>query len=647
MASDDLRLQMPVVPGWSPVAFLRITGSAAVVLFAVLGILAMTGLPGTARAGDEAADPYEILEDHFEASGGLDLLKAERTQYFEGSLSLGGMQGNIRAWTEKPLRNRAEIEIGPISITQGDNGEMTWALDTNGKLQKTTRLDDITLKRREVQRRMAEYEHADPASDVFDAVLSGIEEVEGTECYVIEVANSINTDRHIYYIGVDGLMLRKSIDFVGENSSDKYYGDYRRVDGIMVAFYLREIPHQTGQAHEIAIARYESNPDIDPALFEPPEEGGKDYRFTAGESAEDIPFRFVGNHLFIPVDVAGTERLWVIDTGAGMSVIDKAFADELGLDPEGDLKGRGAGGTVDASFASLPPFELKGISFDEQTMAVIDMSELIRRIGIDIAGILGFDFLSRFVTKVDYANELVSFYEPGSFEYTGGGALVDAHIEQGVFRVSATLDAVHSGTWLFDLGAGMTHLDGSYALREGYADENGVLAMGHGAGNEYQLKAVRADSIEIAGFRVYRPPVSFAYGGLDTVFTADRIGVLGNTLFRNFLMYIDYANEWVILERGEKFNQPWPEDHSGLSIGWTVERDGIEVLYVSPETPAERAGFEKGDILKSISGIDVEPEDGVIAVRKMLKDEPGVTHEIVVEREGRTKTMEITLAELY
>jgi hypothetical protein len=613
--------------------------------FAV-GVLLVAVLAG-ASAGQDMTDPYEILNSYFTASGGLTRLKAERTQYFEGDLSVAGMQGRLKVWTEKPDRSRVDVEIGPLSIAEGDNGDLRWVLDTNGKLQTITKPDEPTLKRREVERRMAEYEYADPGSDIFTVTFEGTQEVEGTDCYVVKIANGINADLHTYYIGVDGFRLEKSVAIKGEKSADTYYADYREVDGIVTAFYSKEIPHQTGQPQELTLTHYESNPRVDPALFEPPEQGGKDYEFASGDAAENIPFRFIGNHLFIPVMVEGKERLWIIDTGAGRSVIDQAFAEGLGLELEGNLKGVGAGGTVDVTFAALPPFGLKGIRFGGQTVAVIEMSELIRRLGVDFAGILGFDFLSRFVTRVDYARELVSFYDPEAFDYTGEGVVLDAHVEEGVFETSATLDGEHSGTWLFDLGAGMTHLDSRYALREGYTKKAGVLRMGHGAGNEYQLKVVKGRRLQFGGFTVEEPDISFAYGGTDTVFTADRIGLLGNTLFRNFVLYVDYGNERVILEKGERFNKPWPEDGSGLNIAWTVGRDGVEVIYVSPDTPAEEAGFKKGDILKTLDGVAVDPRNGVIAVRKLLAGEPGTIYQVVVERAGGEKTIRLTLADLY
>ena len=124
---------------------------------------------------------------------------------------------------------------------------------------------------------------------------------------------------------------------------------------------------------------------------------------STGDRTENIPFEFIGSHLYIPVTVRGKERLWILDTGAGMTVLNKAFAEELCLELEGEVKGQGAGGTVKASFTTLPQYSVKGIQFQDQTVAVIDMNELIRRIGLDVVGILGFDFLSRFVILYEKA----------------------------------------------------------------------------------------------------------------------------------------------------------------------------------------------------------------------------------------------------
>ncbi|UCD94357.1 MAG: clan AA aspartic protease, partial [Candidatus Zixiibacteriota bacterium] len=194
-------------------------------------------------------------------------------------------------------------------------------------------------------------------------------------------------------------MREKAVFIEDIYSRDAFYDDYREIEGMLVPFWTKEVDHQVGQVQETKLTLYSSNPEIDPALFEPPEEGAKDYQFVEGDCAENIPFEYIGNHLYIPVVIRGKERLWALDTGAPVTVLNKAFAEELGLELEGDIKGSGAVGTVHASFTTLPPFSVKCIRFEEQTAAVVDMNELIKRLGIDMVGILGFDFLSRFVTK--------------------------------------------------------------------------------------------------------------------------------------------------------------------------------------------------------------------------------------------------------
>jgi len=612
-----------------------------------LTLIAVLLLAGIAAAQGTLTDPYAILNGYFEASGGLERLKAEKSSYVEGTLALAGLKGTLKAWSLQPDRSRAEVDLTVLKVTQGSNGKLDWVLDSNGKLQIISKDDEATTKRKEVKRRMAEFEYADPASPVFTVAFAGIEKINDKDCYVAKITNSINEDSQTMYLNVATFLPEKLVTLQGEQSADSYPSDFREVSGLMVPFFTREVAHQTGQEQEVTVVSYVSNAPVDPAVFDPPSEGEKDFAFAAGDRAEDIPFQFIGNHLFIPVVVGCKERLWVLDTGASMTVISKKFAEELGLELQGDMKGAGAGGTVAISFTTLPPYSVKGIKFKEQQVAAMDMDELNRIIGLDLAGILGYDFLSRFVTKVDYANELVSFYDPATFKYEGPGTALDVHMKQSVFETTATLDGVHSGTWLFDLGAGSVSLEPPYAEREKFTGRKGVVSLGRGAGHTFPNKSIKCDSIQLGGFTVYSPRVGFALAGSESGPTADRIGLLGNNLFRNFVVYCDYANERVVLEKGARFNQPWPEDRSGLQLAWTTDRKAVEILYVSEGTPAEKAGFLAGDILKTINGIDVDLLDGVVGVREVLTEKAGTRYDIVVGRGGQEKKLRLTLAELF
>lgn len=608
-------------------------------------ILLLLILTAALLAQGNLTDPYQIIDRNIEASGGLDRLRAEHTQYMEGHLEVASLKGTIKVWTEKPGKSRADVDLGVLKMTQGDNGKAQWVLDSNGKLQMITNPDSAAIKRKEIKEHMGNFDYVDPNSKIFRVSYVGVKPVDGKSCYVIRIANTINNDVDTNYIDVKDFLLRKSVSIAGEESGDSYYKDYRKVDGIMVPFYTKQVARETGQVQEITLSKYESNPEIDSTLFEPPGETTKDYQFVNGNKAENIPFKLIDNHLFMPAVVDCRERLWVLDTGASMSVVNAAFADELGLVRQGDMKGKGTGGTVKIEFATLPSLTVKGIKFDPQTVAVIDMSELTRLVGVDIAGILGYDFLSRFVTKIDYADELLSFYDPATFKYTGTGHELKMHVKGSVFTVDATLDGDHSGTWLFDLGASSTSLNAVYAIHNGYASRKGVLGLGHGAANYFNTKAVRCDSIDVAGYQIVHPVVGFHFGGVDTTAQSDEIGTLGNTLFRNFIVYADYADERLILEPGQNFNQSFPRDGSGLQF-ILGDNGEFEVLYASEGSPAAKAGLKKGDIIRSVNGIDVSYLEDLPALRAMLRAKPGTEYKFLVDRNGKEKKMKFKLKEL-
>ena len=63
------------------------------------------------QAQGQLTDPYEIMQKSYEALGGLDKFKAEKTRYTEGTLSVAGLEGTFKQWAQPPLRNRTEVDL--------------------------------------------------------------------------------------------------------------------------------------------------------------------------------------------------------------------------------------------------------------------------------------------------------------------------------------------------------------------------------------------------------------------------------------------------------------------------------------------------------------------------------------------------------
>ena len=612
----------------------------------LIALALVCALAPAVRAAADITDPYEVLDRYYEALGGLDRVKAEETVHFEATLSVAGLEGTIHHWEARPDRSRTEVDLVVFTQTTGDNGEVAWEVGMNGKLR--IEQDPNTLARREVSRRLALFEHLDPASDIFTVSLEGIEQIEGADCYVVRVASESDHVERVWYVDVADFLMRKSIDIQPDMQQHAVHSDYREVDGVLHAFRQDIEMLPIGQTQVIVITQLETGVDIDPVLFEPPSESARDFVFTEGGDRADVPCQYIERHIFLPVVVDCRESLWVLDSGASASVIDRGYAESLGLELSGEIKGQGAGNTVDVAFTTLPPFSVQGIEFEQQQVAVIEFVDLFRRISdLEVVGVLGYDFLSRFVTRVDYANNVLTFYDPETFEYEGEGTVLEAPLRENLFSVEATVDGIHKGQWMLDLGAGGMTFHAPYAEEHDLASREGVYGVGFGAGGRIMHHRSEYETVEFGGYTVDRPRISMvgSDGEMTGAFSGgELVGNLGNTLFRHFVLYLDYENQQVIVEKGDDFGTEFPWDRSGLQL-WRPE-EACEVLYVSPGTPADEAGFHEGDTVLSINGIDVERFGGLLEFRTMLREEAGTEYLFEIERDGKREELRLVLRDL-
>ncbi|PKK83013.1 MAG: hypothetical protein CVT49_10740 [candidate division Zixibacteria bacterium HGW-Zixibacteria-1] len=611
------------------------------IMLAVAVIAGTTGLG--AIAGADLSDPYQIVNKNLEAIGGLDKLKAEKTSYFEAAVSMAGLEGTIKQWGMEPILTRQEFDLKVFKQISGDNGDFSWVVDGNGKLLVIK--DEESLKRREISKLKAAFDFLDRDSKNFKLIFEGVEQVNDIECYVIKTSNSINDDLSFDYYSTADFMLVKSVEKHPDEETSILHSDYREVNGIKRDFAQEIEILPVGQQISMRVEKYETNLDIDRSLFEPPAEDVRDFEFTNDENAENVPFQYIGEHIYLMVNINGRERLWVLDTGASMTVLTTKYAEELGLEIKGNMKGSGAGNTVEVAFATLPPFSLMGIKFSSQQVAVIDISQFFDKYGLDVAGILGYDFLSRFVTKVDYANQTLSFYDPEKFAYNGNGTILNAPLRENMFSVQVTIDGKYTGQCTMDLGAGSTNFHYPYALDNGFLNRPGIDRLGMGAGGEFQEKELRFESIEFGGYTLEKPLIDIAATETAGAFgSKELMGNLGNPLFRHFVLYLDYKNQQVMVEKGQDFDRKFAEDKAGFQI-WLNDKGQYEVRNVPAGTPAFKAGFMKGDIIKSINNIEMRFLGGYFTVVDLFKVESGTQYDFLVERDGVEKKPKLTLKE--
>ena len=215
-----------------------VTAPAIVTIIASITILMLAGavlMPSAAQESAPLADPYGILKKNLDEMGGIEKILSISTRYYEADITFMGMQGRVKAWEERPMMKRREMSLGVLRMTSGDNGDISWIVDPNGKLQVVK--DETALERREIEALLEAYEHANPESKYFTLAFEGMEMVGDTECYVVKILNSINDDVRLRYFDHDTFLQVKAVDPEESFEVHTLLSDYREVDGVHTLVY--------------------------------------------------------------------------------------------------------------------------------------------------------------------------------------------------------------------------------------------------------------------------------------------------------------------------------------------------------------------------------------------------------------------------
>src|SRR5262245_8907846 len=78
----------------------------------------------------------------------------------------------------------------------------------------------------------------------------------------------------------------------------------------------------------------------------------------------------------------------------------------------------------------------------------------------------------------------------------------------------------------------------------------------------------------------------------------------------------------------------------GIQLG--PAEDGVEILEVIEDSPADKAGFRSGDVVLRFAGDEVDGVEGF--VEQVRSHKPGDDVQVEFERDGKTQTRTVTLA---
>jgi predicted aspartyl protease len=374
---------------------------------------------------------------------------------------------------------------------------------------------------------------------------------------------------------------------------------------------------------------------------------------TSGQPAT-IPIDVFSNHVYVKVCAGDRPLDFILDTGAGATFLDLHTAERLGIKLGGGFTAHGAGaGTIAGAQLDRTNVRLAGSSLIQPVPSALDLSGLPPREGHRMDGILGYDFIKRFVVAIDYAKQELRLYDARSFRYDGSGTSIPVTFSQNHPHVEAEVrladGATVKGRMVVDVGA-----SSSLSLTKPFVDANHLRdrvgptvrrRAGGGVGGTVTADLGRVASLKIGGIELSRPVTSL-YGDSAGVFSGNSewIGNIGGDILRRFKVFLDYANKRIILEPHAGTAEPFEADMSGVMLAMNDSLTTATVDYVVPGSAATDAGLVVGDTLVSVDG---QPATGPVVreLRKRFRRD-GERIVLTVRRGGEMRTVTLVLRRL-
>jgi hypothetical protein len=368
-------------------------------------------------------------------------------------------------------------------------------------------------------------------------------------------------------------------------------------------------------------------------------------------SAVSIPFDLATRHIIVQGTINNSRPLsFVLDTGASAAIVRIDTAKELGLTLEGNLNIAGAGaGTQTGYFVRNAGWNLVGLRSEPQPVTIaIPLTELPAGMGRQVDGIIGGEFIRRFVVEIDYQARTLTLHDPAGFRYAGKGEVLPLDFNANNHPVvTATVTPVGGKPlerkFLFDIGSG-----GALVLHSPFVREHSLLDNlatipaigGAGAGGKVTGFHGRVDELRLGRFAIDKPITMFSQDKAGAFANAALAGNIGAQIALRFKVFLDYRRRQLILEPSTAFGAPFDRAFSGLALRTgPPDYRTFRVTELLPGGPAQDAGILVGDVITAVDGL---PADRLTL--SMLNDmfEKTNTYEVTLRRGDQAITVKLT-----
>jgi predicted aspartyl protease len=269
-----------------------------------------------------------------------------------------------------------------------------------------------------------------------------------------------------------------------------------------------------------------------------------------------VTFRLSGGPqplILVPARVNG-EGIYdfILDTGAGTSLLTPELAARLGVETIESKEGMGAAGKVKVSLGRVASLAVGDASAEGVEVAITNEVERIgAALGAHVDGVVGYNFLKDFAMTVDYGANNLRLARDAPEEMGDARARIKfrlANAAKPLVLVPALVEGAGEFQFALDTGASTTVISPDLAQAAGL-HITPVPEM-TGAGGTMHASVGEIESLSVGGARVENLTVMVVefLGMLSQIVGAKLDGIIGYNYLREFKVGIDYPREILRLE---------------------------------------------------------------------------------------------------
>jgi len=282
----------------------------------------------------------------------------------------------------------------------------------------------------------------------------------------------------------------------------------------------------------------------------------------------------------------------------------------------------------------------------DQPISVLTFSNAAE--GVDEQGMIGYEFIARFITRFDYGKHELTFIDKEHFDPRDAGAPVPFRFYHQFPEVLGSYDGIPSRFGI-DTGArNVLSLTSPFAQRNHIIEreKNGAKALtGWGVGGPSYGYVFRGKDLRLGDVTVKSPLTEFNLdkGGVGA--TEAFPNNIGGGLLKRFVVTFDYDHQLMYLKPiAGKVDDLDTFDRSGMWLN--VADKGFGIVNVGDGTPAAKAGIAAGDIVVAVDGKAASSLHLYDLRRRLRNDPPGTQVALTVERQGKPRKVTLVLRDL-